>query len=116
MSKTTESNSPLPRRLREARVKARISQKSLGILAGVDEFSASARINHYEVGRHLPDYDTARRLSEVLRVPTSYLYEENDSVARMILIFDQLNDSERKKAIEMIEAFQDETYRLSGES
>lgn len=116
MSKTTESNSPLPRRLKEARVKAGISQKSLGILAGIDEFSASSRVNHYEIGRHLPDYETARRLSDVLSVPTSYLYEEDDGVAKMILIFNQLTDSDRMKAIEMIETIQNETCLLTTES
>ena len=64
------------RRLREARTKKGISQEHLGVLAGIDEFSASARINQYERGKHMPPYETVRRLARVLDVPTEYLYTE----------------------------------------
>jgi len=37
--------SPLPKRLKEARLAAGLSQKQLGIAAGIDEFSASPRCN-----------------------------------------------------------------------
>ncbi len=45
----------LSKRLREARAAAGISQEQLGILAGIDEFSASARMNQYERGKHSPN-------------------------------------------------------------
>lgn len=38
------------------------SQKQLGILAGMDEFAASARMNQYEKGVHAPDFKTVRDL------------------------------------------------------
>jgi DNA-binding XRE family transcriptional regulator len=43
------------KRLKEARLLAGISQKKLGIKAGIDEFTASARINQYEKGAHMPN-------------------------------------------------------------
>jgi transcriptional regulator with XRE-family HTH domain len=36
---------PITKRLKEAREKADISQKQLGIAAGIDEFSSTARID-----------------------------------------------------------------------
>jgi len=77
--------SPLPKRLKEARQRKGISQKSLGILIGVDEFSASSRMNHYEVGRHSPDFPTIKLLAKELGVPTAYFYTEEDWLAESIL-------------------------------
>jgi transcriptional regulator with XRE-family HTH domain len=72
------------KRLREAREAVGISQKQLGIRAGIDEFVASARINQYERGKHMPDLLTAQRLAAKLRVPVSYLYEPNDDLAALL--------------------------------
>ncbi|KTC81709.1 helix-turn-helix domain-containing protein [Legionella brunensis] len=47
--------SPLPKRVKEARLATKFSQKELGIAAGIDQFSASPRINQYETGKHTPD-------------------------------------------------------------
>ncbi|MDA6593724.1 helix-turn-helix transcriptional regulator, partial [Escherichia coli] len=51
---------PIPERLKEARCRAGVSQRSLGLLVGFDPASASSRMNHYEKGRHVPDIDTLR--------------------------------------------------------
>jgi hypothetical protein len=42
------------KRLKEARLRVVIAQKQLGIKAGTDDFSASARITQYERGKHMP--------------------------------------------------------------
>ncbi|MBJ9284375.1 hypothetical protein I5487_02930 [Citrobacter freundii] len=42
------TSNPIPERLKEARIKAGISQRALGILVGFDPASASSRMNHYE--------------------------------------------------------------------
>lgn len=89
-------DNPVPKRLREARLRAQLSQKRLGILAGVDEFSASARINQYERGRHTPDYLTLARLGEVLGVPVPYFYAEDDRLADLILAFARLDAAHRQ--------------------
>ena len=77
--------SVVAKRLKEARLRAALSQKQLGIKAGFDEFSASPRINQYERGKHTPDYSTVERLARVLRVPTPYLYAREDELAETIL-------------------------------
>ncbi|MCV6022639.1 helix-turn-helix domain-containing protein, partial [Escherichia coli] len=41
-------NNPLPARLKHARKQANLSQKALGIRIGMDDSSASARMNQYE--------------------------------------------------------------------
>ncbi|MDR3503313.1 MAG: helix-turn-helix transcriptional regulator [Legionella sp.] len=81
------TDSPLPKRLKEARVAAGISQKRLGIAAGIDEFSASPRINQYETGKHTPDFSTLKRIARVLSVPTAYFYAEEDELANKIKLF-----------------------------
>ena len=62
-----------------------ISQRELGIRAGIDEFVASARINQYERAKHEPDFATAERLAGVLGVPTPYLYARDDDMAALLL-------------------------------
>ena len=55
-------------RLKQARLNAGLSQKMLGIEAGIDAFVASTRINRYELGIHRPDLLTVRKLAKVLGV------------------------------------------------
>ena len=85
------------KRLKEARLAAEISQKQLGIKAGIDEFSASARINQYERGKHTPDFLTVERLAKVLRVPTPFFYARDDDLAEAILQFGKLNPQKRRR-------------------
>lgn len=75
------------RRLRQAREALGISQRSLGILAGLDEFVASARVNRYETGVHQPDLKTLECLAEVLELPVAYFYAEDDRLAQLIMDF-----------------------------
>jgi transcriptional regulator with XRE-family HTH domain len=79
------------RRLGEARFKSGLSQKQLGIQAGLDPSVASTRINRYELGVHEPDMATVQRLAETLSVPTAYLFADDDRLARMILVFSKLS-------------------------
>ena len=88
--------SVVAKRLKEARVRAGISQKQLGIRAGIDPFAASARINQYERGKHMPDVGTAARLCKVLGVPPPFLYAQDDMLATWILIFDKVSPSIRR--------------------
>ena len=81
--------SPFPKRLKQARKDRGLSQKQLGILSGMDEFSASARMNQYEKGIHSPDFKTVKALAEVLKVPTAFLYCEEDDLAEQIASFNK---------------------------
>lgn len=94
-----QATNPIPKRLKTAREHAGLSQKALGIAAGVDEFVASARMNQYERGVHSPDYTMAKRLARVLRVPTAYLYADDDADAQMLLVFNALSKSARRKLL-----------------
>jgi transcriptional regulator with XRE-family HTH domain len=93
------ADSPFPKRLKEARKAAKLSQKSLGIEAGMDAFSASARMNHYEKGRHTPDYSMLKRIAHVLKLPVAYFYTDSDELAQWIILFTQLKKSDRTKIL-----------------
>lgn len=83
------------KRIREARLRAGLSQKQLGIKAGIDEFVASPRVNQYERGKHAPDFSTAERLAQVLGVPVAYFYAKEDHLADWILAFRELTHQGR---------------------
>ena len=87
------------KRLKEARLRAGISQKQLGIRAGIDEFSASTRINQYERGRHMPGLQTVARLSAVMHLPAPYFYCEDAELAEAILKFSALGKAQRKRLL-----------------
>ena len=92
--------SVISKRLREARLAAGMSQKKLGIAAGIDEFSASPRINQYERGKHVPDFLIAERLATVLNIPTPYLFTRDDELAQLILLYGQLDEVKKTQLLE----------------
>ena len=53
----------------------------------MDQFSASARMNHYEMGGHTPDYSTLNRIATVLKLPVAYFYADSDELAEHIKTF-----------------------------
>lgn len=89
----------LAKRLKEARLRAGLTQERLGVLAGIDEASASARMNQYERGKHEPDWLTVQRLAGVLQVPVAYLYADDDKTAELLLAFNSLPLEAREEAI-----------------
>jgi transcriptional regulator with XRE-family HTH domain len=90
------AKSPVAKRLKEARLAAGLSQKSLGIAAGIDEFSASARMNQYETGKHVPDYLTLALIAKVLKLPVAYFYADNQELASFIKLFNSLSKNEKE--------------------
>jgi transcriptional regulator with XRE-family HTH domain len=72
-----------------------ISQRQLGVLAGIDAFAASSRVNQYEQGKHAPDFGTAARLASVLGVPVPYLFSASDELASVIRLFGSLSEEKR---------------------
>ncbi|MEZ7277081.1 helix-turn-helix domain-containing protein [Pseudoalteromonas sp. 68 DY56-GL68] len=81
---------PLPQRLKEARQRAKISQKELGIRIGIEPSSASGRMNHYEKGRHIPDLQTLKHIGEELNVPLNYFFCETEEMAELVILFNTL--------------------------
>lgn len=93
------ADSPLPKRLKAARLHKGLSQKALGIAAGMDEFGASARVNQYERGVHAPSYNVSRQLARALDVPTAYLYADDEFDANLLLATHSLGREERRKLL-----------------
>jgi transcriptional regulator with XRE-family HTH domain len=91
--------SVLAKRLKEARLRAGLSQERLGVLAGIDEASASARMNQYERAKHEPDWLTVQRLAGVLKVPVAYLYADDDATAELLLAFSAVPLEAREEAV-----------------
>ncbi len=82
---TNKNDTPFPVRLKQARKAAKLSQEKLGIKAGIDESSASARMNQYEKGTHAPDFSMVKSIAAVLNIPTAYFYCEEDELVELIL-------------------------------
>ncbi|MFV0448738.1 MAG: helix-turn-helix domain-containing protein [Vibrio sp.] len=94
---------PIPERLKAARKKAKITQKDLGVKIGMEESSASGRMNHYEKGRHVPDIGTLSRMAEELGVPLNYFFCEDDVTAELVCLIDKLSDEEKENLLSMLE-------------
>lgn len=90
------------KRLREAREARGVSQKQLGILAGIDEFVANARINQYERGKHVPDLLMAERLSQELGIPVSYLFEPDNNLASLLRLAGRLPTNKLQKLLQRL--------------
>ncbi len=99
MNTSNHYNDIFCRRLKQARLASGLSQKRLGIAAGIDEFVASTRINRYEKGVHEPGTEIVQKLAEVLRVPLAYFYAEDDDLAELMLIFLRLTKDEREDVL-----------------
>lgn len=93
---------PIPDRLKQARKKIGISQKELGVRIGMDESSASGRMNHYEKGRHVPDIQTLRKMADELKVPLNYFFCEDDQSAQLAILIASLSDEDKKSLIEVL--------------
>lgn len=77
----------ITKRLKDARLKAGLTQEQLGVKSGLDESTASARMNQYEKGVHTPDFDFVCKIAKILEIPACYFYTVNDELAEYILEF-----------------------------
>lgn len=99
------------KRLKEARLrKARklgfatargYSQERLGIEAGVEEESASARINQYEKGTRVPDLGMAERLAGALGVPMAFLFCRENHLAELLLLAHGLAPAQQQDLVDL---------------
>lgn len=95
-----QKDNPIPARLKAARKKAQITQKDLGVKIGMEQSSASGRMNHYEKGRHTPDIGTLRRIAEELNVPLNYFFCESDLSAELACAIDKMSDEKKRLLLE----------------
>lgn len=95
---------PLPQRLRQARTEKGISQKELGLRVGMEPSSASSRMNHYEKGRHMPDFEMLERLAKELGKPVAFFFCEQESIAELLCLLESLTEQERQELIVKLKA------------
>ena len=89
-------------RLKAARIRAGYSQKQLGMLVGMDEFSASARMNQYERERHSPTCGLPNSWPWSSRSPWP-TYCPEDELAELILKVSSLTPEFKKELTRFIE-------------
>ncbi|OEF76587.1 transcriptional regulator [Vibrio cyclitrophicus 1F111] len=101
-------DNPIPMRLKEVRKKAKISQKELGVRIGIDESTASARMNQYEKGRHTPDISTLKKIADELGVPLNYFFCEDEYSADLAIAISKLSIEKRNMLLEFITSISNE--------
>jgi transcriptional regulator with XRE-family HTH domain len=98
MSESTTYQKIFCQRLKTARLAKGLSQKNLGILAGIDEFVASTRINRYEQGVHQASIEVVHQLAKALDVPPAYFYTDDEELAQLLFHWKKM-DAEAKRNI-----------------
>lgn len=71
----------IPKRLKEARHRAKLTQERLGVMAGIDESTARSRVSQYENGIYRPNFETCCAFAKILGVPECYFYTLDDDFA-----------------------------------
>ncbi|WP_312382537.1 helix-turn-helix domain-containing protein [Atlantibacter subterraneus] len=95
-------NESFTRRLKQARLAKGLSQKQLGILAGIDEFVASTRINRYEKGVHQPNIEIVQQIANVLDIPVGYFYSEDDGLAELLISWNKISIEKKEQILDII--------------
>lgn len=90
------------KRLKDARLKAGLSQEKLGVAAGLEESSASARMNRYELGKRTPALSLVERLAKVLELPVAYFYAATDEEAELLDLYHQATPEARLALIQRL--------------
>ncbi|WP_181950963.1 helix-turn-helix domain-containing protein [Pseudidiomarina gelatinasegens] len=98
---------PFAKRLQEARLSAKLSQRELGIRIGFEPSSASSRMNHYERGRHVPDYTIVKLIAEVLEVPPWYFFCDSDEEAIRLIKLARLSEHQVSKIDKLLDELVD---------
>ena len=98
-SEPLDSSNVVGRRMRSRREELGWSQEKVGVLIGIDESSARARISRYELGTHEAPVKTAQQIADALGVPLAYLYCEEDDVAKALMLLANLKPSVRKQTL-----------------
>jgi transcriptional regulator with XRE-family HTH domain len=91
------------KRLKAVRTAAEFSQEQLGIEAGLDPMSASARMNRYELGKRVPDFDLVEHIGKVLNVPAAYFYAKSDDEAELLVRFHRMPKAQQTKVVAFVE-------------
>jgi transcriptional regulator with XRE-family HTH domain len=71
-------------RLKVGRLELDISQEQLGLLAGLEVESASARMNRYERGTRVPNVELLEKIGAILNRPVTFFYAATDDEAELL--------------------------------
>lgn len=82
---------------------AGIAQDRLGVLVGLDESSASARMSRYESGVHEPSYSFVARIADHFGVPVAYFFCEDDELASVVIKFYRLTVCQREQVLKLLD-------------
>jgi transcriptional regulator with XRE-family HTH domain len=89
------------KRLKAARLEAGLSQEQLGLQAGIEMESASARMNRYERGTRVPGFGLVERIGNVLNLPVTYFYAVDEDEAALLVAFHRMSEEEKKRLLSM---------------
>ena len=95
-ARNKSSNIVFGQRLRQARQRRLLAQDELGVLAGLEESSSSARMSRYESGIHEPSFQFVDALARVLDVSPAYFYCPDDRLANIIVLYSGLPEAKRQ--------------------
>jgi len=91
---------PISKRIKEARLIVGISQKQLGMAAGIKKLSASADINQYENGKCIPSFLILKKIAKTISVPVAYFYAEDNMLAKFLFLYGKINKKSRKQILQ----------------
>ena len=100
MTRKLPNITPIPKRIKEARLIVGISQEKLGIAAGIKRFSASTDINQYENGKRIPSSLILKKIAKTLSVPMAYFYTEDNMLAKFLFLYGKINKKSRKQILQ----------------
>lgn len=90
------------KRLKQARLQAKLSQEQLGLRVGLEPESASTRMNRYELAKRVPAFELVDRIATELDLPVAYFYAVSDVEATLLLTFYKLSAEKQKLVLEYI--------------
>lgn len=103
LARSVDHRPVFARRLVQARTALGISQRQLGVRAGLEPSVASPRINQYEQGIHEPRPAAVKKLAEALGIPPAFLYAEDDLLVKLLLRWNDLSVASKKALLKLAE-------------
>lgn len=79
---------------------ANLAQDKLGVLAGLEESSSSARMSRYESGIHEPPLYFIEAIAKVIGLSPAYFYCNDDRLAEVIRIYSNVSESKREAILQ----------------
>ncbi|RZT04272.1 DNA-binding XRE family transcriptional regulator [Duganella sp. BK701] len=87
------------KRLKAARLGTGLSQEQLGLNAGLEVESASARMNRYERGTRVPSVELLERIGKVLNLPLAYFFAVDDDEAALLTAYHRLPEADKQAVL-----------------